>query len=160
MSAIDLTLQALTRLAWRIRLDPKVYLLARRLTDPEASRQAKMEAIVDELHRRPIRTPDPTPAESFAVNYDRFGVFLHLSRPLDADDACLFVAATAMSVGIRCRIVGARYGNAWTCAVDYAVGDHWETIDPLRQRPEREPDERVLGPLPDENPSPSTEESR
>lgn len=69
--------------------------------------------------------------------------------PLDADDACMLLAALATSVGVRCRIVGARYGRAWTCWVAYAVGDRWDIIDPLCQRPGREPDEVLWGPMPD-----------
>jgi hypothetical protein len=65
---------------------------------------------------------------------------------LDADDACAIVAALAMSVGVRCRLVAVRYGQSWTCWVAYKVGDHWENVDPLRQRPDREPDEVVTGP--------------
>jgi len=146
MSAIDLTLQALTRLAWCGRLDPKVYMLARKLTDREASRQAKMEAIVDHMHRQFQlgRQPDPVGAEALTGGY----VDSIAKQAFDADDACLYLASAAMSVGIRCRFVGARYGQSWTCWVDYEVGNHWETIDPLRQRPDREPDERVTLPDP------------
>ena len=120
------TLQELTRLAWEGRLDPRVHTLALRVTGTEARRQDKMRALVDDMHRR----------------YDS-------AASLDADDACLFVASAAMSVGIRCRFFALRYGAAWTCRVAYEVGDHWERIDPLRQHTEREPDETVIGPIPD-----------
>ena len=158
MTGIELTLQALTRIAWQNRLDPAVYQLARRLTDPEASRQKKMEAIVAELHRHAVRIPAPTDTETFATPFmadpgvDRAPLDTDaVVVPFDADDACLFVASAAMSVGIRCRLIGARYGQSWTCWIAYEVGDHWEIIDPLRQRSERrDPDEQVMGPLPDE----------
>lgn len=149
-TGIETALRALTAVAWRDRLSPAVYKLARRLTDREASRQQKMEAIVDHLHRefRVGRPADPIASE--AVSSPEVLAMGLASPTLDADDACLFVAALAMSVGIRCRFVGARYGHSWTCWIDYEVGDHWETVDPLRQRPDREPDERVTGSIPNE----------
>ena len=150
---IKLTLQALTQFAWRNRLDPKVHMLARKLTDPEASRQKKMEAIVAELHRRSVHIPSPADVETLAViPFDAAAGWQKPIEmvPLDADDACAFVAAAAMSVGIRCRLVAVRYGQSWTCWVAYEVGDHWETVDPLRARPAREPGEIVMGPMPEE----------
>lgn len=149
MTAIEQTLHQLTEVAWRDRLDPLVYQLARDLTDREARRQEKVAAIVDHLGRFQVgRTADPARAETVA------GATLLLTglagTAVDADDACLFVATLAMSVGIRCRFVAARYDQAWTCWVAYEVGDHWETVDPLRQRPERDPDELVMGPMPGE----------
>jgi len=85
--------------------------LARELTDSEPDRNSKMRALVDELHRR-------------------------WSGVVDADDACLFVIALAVSVGIRCRFVAARFGpHSWTCFVAYETEDgRWETVDPLRQK--------------------------
>ena len=80
-------------------------------------------------------------------------------RPsIDADDACVFVAAAAMSVGIPCRFVGVRYGSSWTCWLSFEVDSpptasctkptpepRWEMIDPLRQKkPDHEPDEQAL----------------
>ncbi len=132
MTAIEQTLHQLTAVAWRDRADWMVYQLARDLTGHEASPKQKVEAIVAEVHRK----------------YGRFDS--SAVESLDADDACLFVATLAMSVGIRCRFVAARYDQAWTCWVAYEVGDHWETVDPLRQRPERDPDELVMGPMPGE----------
>lgn len=146
---IEQTLGQLTAVAWRDRLDPLVYWLARDLTDPEARRQEKVAAIVDHLGRFQLWRPaDPVRTESVSV------ATLRLTEPagtmVDADDACLFVATLAMSVGIRCRFLAARYDQAWTCWVAYEVGDHWETVDPLRQRPARDPDEQVMGPIPEE----------
>ena len=147
MTGIEITLQQLTRTCWKNRLDPAVYRFARRLTDREASRQAKMAALVAELHRTDHHAPSPVDSETMTVPLDADRL---AEVPLEADYACLFVASGAMSVGIRCRLVAARYGQSWTCWVSYEVGDHWETVDPLRQRPERGPDEQVLGPIPGE----------
>ncbi len=141
-------LRHLTALAWRDRLDPAVYKMARELTDREATRQQKVEAIVDSLHRRfQLARTDASEEETLASPAQ----LLAAQRgALDADDACAIVAALAMSVGIRCRLVAVRYGYSWTCWVSYEVGDHWETCDPLRQHPEHEPDQTVTGPIPGE----------
>jgi hypothetical protein len=146
---VEQMLRQLTAVAWRDRLDPRVHALARELTDREASRQAKVGAIVDHLDRFWVgRSAEPTDAEHVTSASALLSGLT--ARSVDADDACLFVATLAMSVGVRCRFVAARYGQSWTCWVAYEVGDCWETVDPLRQRPEREPDERVTGPVPGE----------
>ena len=147
VTAVEQTLRQLAALAWRDRLSPLIYAKARELTDRKSNRQQKMDAIVVELHRRYGFRPDPSEAETLDGSaHMRAG-----HKPIiDADDACLVVAGLAMSVSIRCRFVAARYDQSWTCWVAYEVGDHWETIDPLRQRPEREPDELLMGSMPDE----------
>ena len=65
---------------------------------------------------------------------------------MDADDACLFLAAFAMSVGIPCRIVGARYRErCWTCCVAYEDEEgRWTGIDPLRQETDQSCDELIF----------------
>lgn len=146
MIAIVETLRHLTAIAWRDRMEPAVHKMARDLTDREVTRQQKMEALVDSLHRRFQLTRTDASEEETMTSPAQL---LVQSGHLDAVDACAIVAALAMSVGIRCRLVAARYGHSWTCWVDYEVGDHWETCDPLRQRPEYEPDETVTGPTPE-----------
>jgi len=142
---IEWTLQSLTRIAWQSRLDPRVHMLARKLTDPEPRREDKMRVLVDELHRRFIPGVDPSTDETIAILPPD-------GSTVDAEDACVFVAAAAMSVDIPCRLVAARYGHGWTCWVSYEAGIIWETIDPLRQKkPDREPDEQILGPYPKES---------
>jgi len=126
---IETTLRALTNSAWQARLYSSVHSLAIELTAPEERREGKVRALVDDLDRR------FPPGDS-----------------LDADDACVFVASLAMSVGIPCRLVAVRYGHSWTCWLQYEAGLLWETIDPLRQKPDREPDEQVLGPTMRETP--------
>jgi len=152
VTAIEQTLSQLTAVAWRDRMDPLVYQLARDLTDREASRQAKMRAIVDHLGRFQLGLQaDPARTETITGTTSLLLTGLSgATTKVDADDACLFVATLAMSVGIRCRFVAARYDQSWTCWVAYEVGDHWETVDPLRQRPARDPDEQVTGPVPGE----------
>lgn len=136
------TLQMLAAVVRVERTCPELCELARKLTEPpdlELGRGGKMHRLVDELHRRFKYAPE---------HRETVGpVPIAPGGTVDADDACLFVAALASSVGIQCRFVGARYGRSWTCFVDYRVEDgSWETIDPLRQT-DREPDERVFGPL-------------
>jgi hypothetical protein len=143
--SIETTLRALTNIAWQARLDPRVHRFAVNLTAPEERREGKMRALVDELHRRFVLAPD-------CHRECLLPLTLTPGASLDADDACVFVAAAAMSVGIPCRFVGARYGHSWTCWIQYEAGLLWETIDPLRQKPNREPDEEVLGPTMMETP--------
>lgn len=142
---IEFILRELTEVARHSRSSSSVCELAYRLTDREVSRQRKVGAIVDYMHRTyRVGCADPLDAEMLATPERLLSGFAGM---VDADEACLFVLTLLSSVGIRCRLVGARYGQSWTCWVSYDVGDRWETVDPLRQRPEREPDERVLGPI-------------
>jgi hypothetical protein len=147
---IDATMmKMLTRIAWERRLYLGVSMLAQKVTGPETGRKDKMRALVDELHRRFVLAPNPT--SEFIRPFD---APFDAGATLDADDACVFVAAAAMSVGIPCRLVGVRYGRSWTCWISYEVDadSSWETIDPLRQKKlaGREPDEQVIGPNPKE----------
>lgn len=140
MSAgIDVVLEEMTAAAERDCEVPIARTLAGFLTDREPGVGDKVRALVDELHRRFRLAPDPAGREALASP-------LATDEPVDADGACLFVATLAMSVGIRCRFVAARYGQSWTCWLAYEDGeDRWVTVDPLRRRPERGPDEGVLG---------------
>ena len=66
--------------------------------------------------------------------------------PMDADDACLFVASCALSIGIPCRFVARRYGgHTWTVRLGYKVAGRWEIIDCTRQSADRIPDEEIVG---------------
>lgn len=148
---IETYLKQLANIAWQSRLDPRIHYLALQSTGPQTGRLSKMETLVGELHRRFVLAPDPAHSESINTQFET-------GDSLDVADACIFVAAAAMSVGIPCRIVGARYGQSWTCFVSYEVDPpagascteplatpRWETIDPLRQkRPDREPDELIV----------------
>lgn len=132
-AGIKMQLRQLTQIAWRDRIDPRVQLSARKLTYSETSRQDKMRALVDELHRRFVLAPSPVAQESVTV-MDLFDIdkldermkteinYMLSSRMIDVDEACVFVASAAMSVGIPCRFVGARYGHSWTCWLSYYVG--------------------------------------
>jgi hypothetical protein len=137
MQQLKMMMQQLTLLSWRARLDPRVHTLAREVTDSKVDRQDKIRALVNELHRRFVVRTDPS-VDEFVTVFPPDGAFM------DADDACLFVAAAAMSVGIPCRIVAVRYGPVWSCLVQYEAGLIWETIDPLRQKLGRDPDELVV----------------
>ena len=166
---IKMTLELLARSAWLSRVVPRVQLLARDVTDVETGRADKMRALVDELHRRFVLAPDPPTQERSVMDlFDINKLDEQMRREIDsvvnprpsidADDACVFVAAAAMSVGIPCRFVGVRYGSSWTCWLSFEVDSpptasctkptpepRWEMIDPLRQKkPDHEPDEQVL----------------
>lgn len=132
------TLQALVDLAWRHRDEPRYGDLACSLTEKCENRLAKMEEIINELHRRFAYAADPVKEHIGPVPFEPGG-------HVDADEACLFVMTLAMSVEIPCRIVGARYGKArWTCFVAYQdETDTWNNVDPLRQRTDQVPNELV-----------------
>lgn len=135
------TLAGMARLVERSRTVPsKVRALAESLSDSFTSRSEEMTAFVDELHRRFTYAPDPTHGELIGP------IPFESGAQIDVDDACMFVAALATSVGIRCRFVGARYGRSWTCFLEYEEADgRWVCVDPLRQKMDRLPDERVRG---------------
>lgn len=136
MSAgIEQSLRLLTDRAWVERLNPRVREWTRSTIHAARTldRDVAMHALVDELYR----------ATGAGARTLIDGTFM------DADDACLAVAAAAMSVGILCRFVSERRGNCWTVRLVYeASPGQWETIDCLRQHTDKEPDERVLGPIP------------
>lgn len=134
------TLYMLATLVRVERSRPELRALAHELTGSEPDRRGKMRLLVDELHRRFKYAPNHS--ETIGP------VPLSFGSTVDADDACLFVATLATSIGIPCRFIGARYGRSWTCLVSYESSeDLWETIDPLRQvGTDREPDEQVPGP--------------
>jgi hypothetical protein len=142
---IELTLHGLSTAAWLGRLDTNVRGKMRKLTHDCTTREQTVEAIASYV-RTACSTPDPVGIE----------VPLLMEPPSrDADDACLLTAALLLSAGIRCRFVAARFDRSWTCLVDYETGNgppeaadrQWETV-PLGERVNREPDERVVGPIP------------
>lgn len=139
--------ETLSAMAGLIKLNgdaPEYRELAERLSDPFTSRAEEMKAFVDELHRRFVYAPDPIRGEFIGP------IPFESGPPIDADDACLFVAALARNVGIRCRFVAARYGRAWTCLVEYEEADgSWTLVEPLRQAGDRTPDELLRGPIVD-----------
>ena len=69
------------------------------------------------------------------------------STSKDADDAVLSAATMCLAVGIPCRIVGARYGQSWTCWLAYQDEGQWTTLDVLGGVPvgdRAKPDEEVI----------------
>jgi hypothetical protein len=157
VTGIETTLHALAALTWDRRLDPRIHLWARQLTGPHASQHAKMRAIVCEVQKH-LRPADPAISEAIGhVFIDFENISVH-----DADDVCLLLAAAAMSVGIPCQFVAARFGDSWTCWLTYLTGDRWNLLDPAQPWPQpqewelptppppaRDPDEKVFGPVPD-----------
>ena len=138
---ITSTLQTMKILTERCQVEPRVHSLAETLADPLDSRAEEIREFVDELHRRFTYAPDPI-GEYVSMPFEPGRV------TVDADDACVFVAALAVSVGIRCRFVAARYGRSWTCFLEYEEADgKWTLVDPLRQKTDRSPDELVKGPV-------------
>ena len=106
-------------------------------------RDSTMSAFVDELHRRFVYAPDPTMEERPFIPPLEKGLLI------DADDACLFVAALAKIARIPCRFVCARYNErCWTCFLTYQTAEgQWVGLNPLRQKTTRSLDELVIGPL-------------
>ncbi len=82
--------------AWSDRLGHAVYKFARMLTDDKPTIRGKAQAIVDAVYKRMIATACD-----------------------DADDIVLAAATLCLAVGIPCRIVGARFGQRWTCWLAY-----------------------------------------
>ncbi len=137
--ALDEQLAALATVAMRERASPDVHVLALEVTASSSNRRDTMRLLVDELHRRFRYAPDPT--EVLGSMPRTHG------NTVDVDDACIFVAALAGSLGICCRFVAARYDRSWTLFLDYETEDgRWETIDPLRHPGLKDPDERIEGP--------------
>jgi hypothetical protein len=117
-------LDVMTRLAARAHVQE----FARKLTENELDAHGKMRAIIDDIHRRFVYAPDPTHAEFVGLlDMDRGG-------SMDVDDACVTVAAMALSVGIPCRLVLASYRHScWTVRVAYEADGAWTVVDVLRQ---------------------------
>jgi len=124
-TVIELSLKQIASRAWRDRTLANVYKTARRLTGKQATVLLKVQAIVD-MVRKNARGVDPTVQESF-LHVDS----ILRAGPVDADDAVLAAATLCLSVGIRCRIVGARRGQSWTCWLEYQDGYQWVTVDVL-----------------------------
>lgn len=120
---IRLSLQTLAETARRDSSE-QLRRLARDLTDAVPDVPGRVRALVDALHK--------SGARSVSV--------------IDADDACLFVAAAAYSLGIPCRFVAMRFGErSWTVRLRYEVDGRWEEIDCMDQSTVRGPDEEIVG---------------
>jgi len=119
-------LSALNEYAWRHRVDQKVHMFARKAADEGTDHGDKVRLIIEKLHRRFVYAPDPV-KEGITSLEDGHG---------DVEDFCWFTAACAMSIGIPCRIVGARYNKrCWTCFVAYQdEKGYWTGVDPLQQK--------------------------
>jgi len=102
--------------------------LALRSTAGLVNHRDKMRALVDDLHRA-----------TYGGLIDGDG------NVMDADDACLFVATSALCLGISCRFIAERYGQSWTVRLGYEVDGQWETIDCMNQVAMRKLDEKVVG---------------
>jgi hypothetical protein len=123
MNGVEDQLDAMTRLASRASVRD----FTRKLTENEPDAHGKMRAIIDEIHRRFVYSPDPT--------HESFGLLeMDLGGAMDVDDACVTVAAMALSVGIKCRLVLASYRRScWTMRIAYEADEAWTVVDVLRQ---------------------------
>jgi hypothetical protein len=146
---IELTLQGLSGAAWLGRLDTHVYAKMLKLTHDCVTRKQTVEAIASYVRTACSTPPDPSGIEAILPP-------LLMEPPSkDADDVCLLTATLLLSAGVRCRFVAARFDRSWTCLVDYetdngppeAADRQWETV-PIGEHVDREPDERVVGPIP------------
>lgn len=123
--AIDATLREMTVAAER--RDANLQELANELTWPKMHRAVKMQAFVDELHRRFVYAPDPLKEQI------RSHAPFAPGERIDVDDACLFVAALASHVGIPVRLIAARVKRSWTLFVAYQDEEGlWTGVDVLR----------------------------
>jgi len=135
MAGIEMSLQTLARRAQQDAANEtakdftlwSIKELALRSTAGLDSSRDKIRALVDDLHR--------ATASGRLID----GSFL------DADDACLFVATSALCLGIPCRFIAERYGQSWTVRLGYEVDGQWETIDCMNQVAMRKLDEKVVG---------------
>lgn len=136
MSGIDLDTAALTRMAHLESIRPELTILAREATRYESSRSGKLRALA-ELQARFARGTEPPHIEEVSS-----------MTSSDADDVCLFVAAAALSLGIPCRFVAARYGQNWTCQLAYEIEGRWNQwviVDRVAEWTTQVPDEEVTG---------------
>ena len=147
-TGIEMSLRQIAALAWRDRLTPSVHMAARRLTDEQPVVSAKVKAIVAHIvdwnGKVSGRGFDPRLFFPFKIA----GETLTTEPPFDADDAVLVAATMCLSVGIQCRIVGARYRQSWTCWLAYqAEGGLWATVDVFKGVPindlRKVPDEQI-----------------
>jgi hypothetical protein len=123
VSGVEDQLDTMTRLA----AQSSVQEFARKLTEKEPDTHGKMRAIIDEIHRRFVYSPDPIHESIGLLDMDRGG-------SMDVDDACVTVMAMALSVGIKCRLVLASYRRScWTVRVAYEADGAWTVVDVLRQ---------------------------
>ena len=143
-TGIESCLKHIAQVAWDNRTAPAVHKKARELTDEHPTVARKVEAIVVHVKRlnRMMGPLEPTHAET-----------LRIEPPYDTDDAVLAAATMCLSVGIRCRIVGARYGESWCCWLAYqdnAPGmdnGGWRTFNVFDNVPvddPRKPDEQIV----------------
>ncbi len=143
-TGIDASLGTLGRLAMAYRLTQETRRIAIETIAAvgPVGRKGYMLALVRELHHRADSTlHDPSVPEALRV----VGSDEPIPQPIDADDACLFVASCALSIGIPCRFVAQRYGQSWTVRLRYEVAGQWETIDCMNQSTTRETDEEIVG---------------
>ena len=134
-AGIEMSLQTLARTAQRDAANEtaedfalwSIRDLALRSTAGLVNHRDKMRALVDDLHR--------ATASGRLID----------GSVLDADDACLFVATSALCLGIPCRFIAERYGQSWTVRLGYEVDGQWETIDCMNQVAMRDLDERIVG---------------
>jgi len=139
-------IKALNKAVEREHTKTAVRELAYKLTTGKPLRRDKLNAIIDELHRRCAYAPDPIRGEFVLALLPDEPPSAATRQPIDADDACYFVAALAASIDIECRFVLARYGRAsWTCFIAYENEEGlWQNINPLREKTEQVPNELVM----------------
>jgi hypothetical protein len=141
------TIKALNIAVAREHTKTAVRDLAHKLTGDKPLRRDKLNAIIDELHRRCVYAPDPIHGEMIRAILPDEAASADLRKPMDADEACYFVMVLAASAGIECRFVLARYGRcSWTCFVAYENEEGlWQNVNPLRQKTDQVPNELVMG---------------
>lgn len=142
MAGIRTSLEYIAARAWSDHRRPDVTKFVRELTDVHPSPSDKVAAILKwVVSLKPVA--DPTHEESPDVMRVLSGE-VHV----DTDDAVLAAATMCLVVGVRCRIVGARYGHGWTCWLSYPDGEGmWVTVNTQTGHQVgdwRKPDEQVV----------------
>lgn len=133
-TGIETTLRFMAKLACRNSRGEWTQQHVRELTQVCETVRCKVEVVVDEIVARTAMPRDPSVGELIGHGHD-------------ADDAVIAAATACRVLGIPCRIVGARYGQGWTCFLSYQDGDEWRTVDVLTGKDVAElakPDEQIV----------------
>jgi hypothetical protein len=132
-SGIGEALRYMAALSWHSSRESEK--IAHDLTQNLSSNRDKVMAIVRGLSLAASQI-SPSDQEGFLPGVSQ-----------EADDSVIAAACACKAVGIPCRIVGARYGQAWTCWLAYQDDGNWHTIDAVTglDAPGAmpEPDERI-----------------
>jgi hypothetical protein len=145
---IEASLKWIAARAWHDRTHPDVDRLVRELVRSDAEIRTKVVCIVGWVWSR-CRDFIPSvvdPTTEMVIGLPE--LLAGRAVAMDADDAVLAAATVCSAAGVPVRIVGARYGYAWTCWLAYQdETGQWGTVDAqtgesVGER-RRKPDEQI-----------------